>query len=174
MSLIGLAAVFVVFKLQGIDQEASTAFSEIKQRIVNWSPTIIFPSKVESKLLGIDKGKELFKKLEEWRDHSIPLSDGENLRRIAIALLSDESFKSLVLKEQTLRDLHNAYVDQAISPFLWTVSLCIYSAILLAISLFIHKSYLTLELVFIVITVILQCVVYWKIFKFAMFSLVRK
>lgn len=174
MSLIGIAAVFIIFKLQAIDHEIATAFLQIKQRILNYFPHPMMQEKVESKILGIEKGIDLVGELSEWQSTAQPIGDQVGFKKLADALLNDPSFDKLESNEQRLKVKYNTIVEEAIGPLKWAIGICIYSATLLAIAFFIHKNFLWLELALILTTLVFQFVVLRKIFKFALLSLVKK
>ena len=172
MALLGITAVFAIFKLQSLTQQATELYIQMRDRVVKPALKQITEGELVKYLQSVNNGISLVAILSSWRDDTSDGYQQKFLKSHATSLLADKEFFDLSVKEKTKRDLRNKYVEELVSPLYWTVGMSIGSLVMLLVGFDLHSWNRTLSLFVMLASIGCQ---YWtlrKIVKYGLLTLV--
>jgi hypothetical protein len=172
MALLALTGVFVVFRLQLIDQEIASTFQQMKQHVLSRSSG--GENEMVVRLADVHSSSQLMKRLGELAEMKpVTVADGP-IKGLAFEIRGRNELVGLSSRSEDLQKFRERTVSAMRIPFILTATISVVSVILLPLIHYVDKTSHTTEAALIVLTLVLQGFVLWKTAQFTFDVVSRK
>ena len=171
MALLALVGVFLVFRLQVIDQSLQNVVTGIKNLI---PPFIGVGNNAEQIVETIQSYDDVYDYLKKWIQCDVNNPKEKHFFTTAYSILRNSNLLSLILNGWMLTELRLITTKMFLSPSKWVGVVILYSLLLLPCATMLHGLSKSIELLLIIVLVIIQVYALYGLYKFVLKVIVGK